>query len=79
MTFILLQNLEMFLPSSSSGLGNSSGASMVISSQVGPRDSVGQSEVLQNNPITINFTFDAVSALVGNFIIIHKTNVILGS
>ena len=60
-TFVLLQNLGAFLPSSTSNLTNSSGASMIISSQVGPRDSVEQSVVLQDNPITMNFTFNAVS------------------
>ncbi len=82
-TFILLQNLEMFLPPSVSNLNNASGASMVISSQVGLRDSVEQSEVLQENPISINFTFNAVSILyfcIAALVVVESINfVCLGS
>ena len=63
MTFVLIQNVEAFLPPSVSGLTNSRGASVVITSQVGLRDFVIPSQVLQENPISLNFTFNTVSVI----------------
>ena len=70
MTFILIQNVEAFLPTSVSGLADSRGASVVITSQVGLRESVIPSQVLQENPISLNFTFNTVSIInkVGDFL-----------
>ncbi|XP_064388289.1 adhesion G protein-coupled receptor L3-like isoform X2 [Halichondria panicea] len=60
-TFILLQNLEAFLPSSARGLGDNTGsASVVISSQVGDRGLTGASVSLKESPILLNFSLQSV-------------------
>ena len=62
-TFLLMQNLESFLPPSFEGRTNTRGASVVISSQVGRRNPTSQSQALLDQPISLNFTFDSVSII----------------
>ena len=60
--FILFQNLDAFLPASVSGLSDSTrGASVVISSQVGERGTPLRSQLLEESPISLNFSFNSVS------------------
>ena len=65
--FILFQNLEAFLPTSVSDLGNNTrGASTVVSIQVGERRTPQRSPLLEKYPISLNFTFDKVNFNVNN-------------
>ena len=59
---ILFKNLEEFLPSSLMDSAKTpDGASVIYSIQIGQRSAVQPSEVLKDNPISLNFTFNAVS------------------
>ena len=60
--FILFRNIETFLPDSapSNDITDSRGVSVVMSSQVGERS--GQSQLLTETPLSLNFTFQCVGS-----------------